>query len=171
LFSSFPFLLGTAGNLAGGYASDRLAKKHGLTFGRRSVGCTSLVISALLVLGMALSTQKTAIVTLSSLGFGVMDLMLPASWAICLDIGRQYSGVVTGIMNSAGQLGGFVCTVLLGYVIKAAGSYQIPLWIISGMLIVSAVLFSRIDPTKPLTADETFGLAASNDTSDMSRQN
>ena len=110
LFSSFPFLMGMAGNVTGGYASDRLSKKHGLKFGRRAVACTSLMVSAFLVMGMAVSERKTAIVILSSLGFGVMDLMLPASWAVCLDIGGQYSGVITGIMNSAGQLGGFLCT-------------------------------------------------------------
>jgi nitrate/nitrite transporter NarK len=77
--------------------------------------------------------------------------MLPVSWAVCLDIGREYSGVITGIMNSAGQLGGFLCTVLVGYILHVTGNYTVPLWIISGMVMISAGLFSRIDPTRPLT--------------------
>lgn len=53
-------------------------------------------------------------------------------------------------MNSAGQLGGFLCTVLFGYLVQISGSYRSPLWIISGMLLVSAFLFSKIDPTREL---------------------
>jgi MFS transporter, ACS family, glucarate transporter len=152
IFSSFPFLLGVVGNVLGGFATDRLIRMRGLRFGRRVVACTSLAVAALLILGMALTKDKRAIVVFSSMGFGVMDLMLPVSWAVCLDIGRDYSGVLTGIMNSAGQLGGFVCTVLLGYVVRASGTYTVPLWIVAAMVMLSAVLFAWIDPTKPLTS-------------------
>ncbi|MBV9083544.1 MAG: MFS transporter [Acidobacteriaceae bacterium] len=154
IFSSFPFVLGVAGNVTGGFLSDRLVRKYGLKIGRRAVACSSLATSSLLIAGMAAVRNKTAIVVLCSLGFGVMDLMLPAAWAVCLDIGHEYSGVVTGIMNSSGQLGGFLCTVLFGYVIRASGSYTIPLFTIAGMVMTSAMLFSRIDPTQALTRTE-----------------
>ena len=67
-----------------------------------------------------------------------------------LDIGGSHSGAVTGAMNTAGQLGGFFCTLVFGYVVKYFDSYNAPLIGISGMLILAAVLFSRIDATKPL---------------------
>ena len=89
-------------------------------------------------------------VVLSSLGFGVADLMLPAAWALCLDVGHRYVGVVTGTMNTAGQLGGFLCSVFYGYVLKATGSYNAPLAIIAAMVMMGAYLFSRVDPTQPL---------------------
>ena len=147
IYSSLPFLLGVGGNLTGGYVSDRLVTRYGLKFGRRSVACASLAASSLLVAALAFTRNKAAIVVLSSCGFGVMDLMLPVSWAVCLDIAPRHSGTVTGIMNSAGQLGGFLCTVLFGYLVQISGSYHSPLWVISGMLLFSAFLFSKIDPT------------------------
>jgi MFS transporter, ACS family, glucarate transporter len=58
--------------------------------------------------------------------------------------------VVTGTMNTAGQLGGFVCSVLFGYVVKATGSYSAPLWVVAAMVMIAALLFTRIDPTRPL---------------------
>lgn len=149
VFSSGPFLLGVAGNLVGGLASDRLVKRLGLKTGRRLVACSSLAISAALVLAMAFTRSKPAIVVLASFGFGVMDLMLPTAWAVCMDIGQNYAGVVTGIMNSAGQLGGFLCTVAVGYIVRAAG-YNAALCVIAAMLAVSTVLFSRIDPEKSI---------------------
>ena len=140
IYSSLPFLLGVVGNLTGGYVSDRLVTRYGLKFGRRSVACASLAASSLLVAALAFTRNKAAIVVLSSCGFGVMDLMLPVSWAVCLDIAPRHSGTVTGIMNSAGQLGGFLCTVLFGYLVQISGSYHSPLWVISGMLLFSAFL-------------------------------
>ena len=154
IFSSLPFLMGICGNIAGGVISDRLVITRGVKVGRLAVACTSLIAASLLILCLALTQNKAAIVICSSVGFGVMDLMLPVSWAVCMDIGREYSGVVTGVMNSAGQLGGFICTVTVGYILRATGSYSIPLWIISGMVIISALLFTRIDPTRPINYDE-----------------
>ncbi len=46
-----------------------------------------------------------AIVVLATLGLGVMDLMLPSAWAMCMSIGGSYGGTATGIMNTAGNLG------------------------------------------------------------------
>jgi MFS family permease len=150
VYAALPFLLGTMGNLVGGFLSDRLTARFGLRIGRCAVGSVSLAASALLLVGMSLTRNHAAIVALSSLGFGVADLMLPATWAMCLDIGGEHAGVVTGVMNTAGQLGGFVCSVLFGYVVSATGSYQIPVWGVAAMVMIAAALFSRIDPTRRL---------------------
>ncbi len=150
IFAALPFLLGTAGNLVGGHLSDFLVVRYGLKAGRRSVGTASLTASALLLIAMTITRNHAAVVIFSSLGFGVADLMLPAAWAVCLDIGRSYAGLVTGVMNTAGQFGGFVCSVLFGYVVKATGSYDVPVWGVAAMVIVAAVLFASIDPTRQL---------------------
>jgi ACS family glucarate transporter-like MFS transporter len=150
IIAALPFLMGTLGNLAGGVLSDKLVMLWGLRLGRIVPGSLSLAISAVLLVAMTMTHDKTAIVILASLGFGVADLMLPVAWAICLDIGRDYAGAVTGTMNSAGQFGGFVCSVLFGYVVHAIGSYSVPVWIIAGFVVVAAVLFTQIDPTKSL---------------------
>jgi ACS family glucarate transporter-like MFS transporter len=161
IFSALPFLLGAAGNIVGGFLSDRLAVRFGLKVGRRLVGCVSLAISSLLLIAMTLTHDKTAIVVLSSLGFGIADLMLPAAWALCLDVGHQYAGVVTGTMNTAGQLGGFACSVLFGYVVQATGSYNAPVWIVAALVMVAAFLFTRIDPTRSLVTDDEVTMPAS----------
>jgi MFS family permease len=91
-----------------------------------------------------------------ALGFGVMDLMLPTAWAICLDLAPKYAGAVTGAMNMSGQFGGFLCTVLFGYAVERSGSYHTPLFLIAFMLLISAFLFSCIDPTRPLVEEEAY---------------
>lgn len=153
--ATLPFLLGAAGSLTGGVAGDRLVRRWGLRAGRRRLAVVSLTVAAALAVGLALSRRKAAIIALASLSFGIMDLMLPVAWAVCLDVGARYAGVVTGVMNTAGQGGGFVSTVLFGYIVRATGSYQAPLFLIAGSLAAGATLFSRIDPARPLLVSES----------------
>ncbi len=136
IFSALPFVLGATGSLIGGVLSDR--------FGRTLIGSAGLAASSLLLVSMTLVTNQAAIVVLSSLGFGAADLMLPAAWAICMDVSGPHAGAATGAMNTAGQLGGFVCTVLFGYVVRATGNYQAPVWIVAALVMAGALLFTRL---------------------------
>jgi MFS family permease len=150
VFAALPFVMGAVGNLFGGFLSDRLSRRYGLHVGRRLLGSVCLALSALLLLATALTTGKVSAVVFLAVGFGVMDCMLPAAWALCLDVGQQYAGAVSGAMNTAGQAGGFVCTVLFGYLVAESGDYNVPLFVIAAMVLLSAALFWQIDPTRPL---------------------
>jgi nitrate/nitrite transporter NarK len=114
---------------------------------------TCLAVTALLLALLSFATAKAAIVALAALSFAVMDLMLPAAWAMCMAIGGRCGGTATGVMNTAGNLGGFLCTVAFGYVIAATGNYELPLRIVAGMVLLSALIFSRIDCTRGLGPD------------------
>ena len=153
VYASLPFIMGAAGNLFGGWLSDRLVKTHGLRHGRRVVGSVCLAASALLLCATALTRGKVSGVVFLTLGFGIMDCMLPSAWAICSDVGRQFSGAVSGAMNTAGNAGGFVCSVLFGYLVEKSGTYHTPLFVIAAMVMVSAFLFWRIDASKPLIGE------------------
>jgi len=153
LFTALPFLLGCAGNLAGGVLGDRLTLRYGARTALRLIPAVCLTLTALVLMAMAVFHGKVAVVALSSLGFGMMDLMLPSAWALCLAIGGRASGAATGMMNTAGQVGGFLCTVLFGYIVHLTGSYNAPLWLIAAMILISAAIFSRIDCTQTLDAD------------------
>jgi len=150
LFASFPFLMGMLGNLVGGVVSERLVEKHGRKRTYRWVTGVCLVATSALLLAMSIVRDHTAIVVLATLGFGVMDLMLPSAWAMCMSIGGQYGGTATGVMNTAGNLGGWVCTIVFGYVIKATGNYDVPLRGVAAMVLAGAVLFTMVDCTKGL---------------------
>jgi predicted MFS family arabinose efflux permease len=150
------FTAGAVGNFIGGWASDRLSKRYGLAIGRKLIGVTCLTISGLLLFAAAITPGKVPVAALLILSFGVADGMLPCSWAICLDVGKHYSGAVSGAMNTAGQAAGYVCTVLLGYLVTWFG-YDKPLLFLAPNLLVAAALFALIDPTRPLVADSAAG--------------
>jgi len=102
---------------------------------------------------MSAVRSHTAIVVLATVGFGVMDLMLPAAWAMCMSLGGQFGGTATGMMNTAGNLGGWVCTVAFGYLVEMTGDYNLPIRVIAGMVLVAAGLFALVDCTRGLQDD------------------
>jgi MFS transporter, ACS family, glucarate transporter len=156
--STLPFILGAIANNVGGFLSDHLSKRFGLKWGRRSVGFAGLFLSAVFLLGTGLTSGKLIGVVFLSLGYASMDCMLPVSWAVCLDVGRRHAGAVTGAMNTAGQVGSFLSSVLFGYIVQGMlergysdlEAYNTPLIFFSAMLAISAFLFLRIDPTRQL---------------------
>ncbi len=145
-----PFVMSVFGNISGGFLSDKLSKKYGLKIGRRLLGATGLLVSSVFMFLAGFIPGKLQVFIFLSLCFGIIDLMLPSAWAICLDIGKRYAGAISGAMNTAGNIGGFVCATVFGYLVKATGNYNFPLYVISGMLIISALLFLRIDASKPI---------------------
>jgi predicted MFS family arabinose efflux permease len=155
LLTSLPFVVGIASNLAGGLLGDRLTARWGPKTALRVITSVCLGLAAVVLVAMAVLHGKIAVVVLSCLGFGFMDLMLPSAWAMCLAIGGQASGTATGMMNTAGQAGGFLCTVLFGYIVHATGSYNLPLWLIASMVMISALIFARIDCTRGLDEELT----------------
>jgi MFS family permease len=152
IFSTLPFIAGACGNLFGGWLSDRLVKRHGLTLGRRIVGTAGLALSAAFMLSAAMTPDKWMAVAFLTLGYGSMDCMLPVSWAVCLDVGRKYAGTVSGTMNMAGQVGSFLSSVAFGYLVTYYGSYNAPLYPMAALLFISALFFARIDPTEQLVS-------------------
>jgi MFS family permease len=145
-----PFVMSMIGNIAGGYLTDRLSKKYGIKVGRKALGSTSLAVSAVCMFLAAFIPGKMAVFVFLSLCFGIFDLMLPSAWALCIDLGKQHAGTLSGAMNTAGNIGGFCCGILFGELVQQSGNYNLPLYMIALMLIVSAVLFAFIRPDKPV---------------------
>jgi MFS transporter, ACS family, glucarate transporter len=155
LWSSLPFALGACGNLVGGATSDYLGKRYGLKIARRTVGAAGLGMAGLFELLAVLMSNNTMAAIALGLGFGFMDCMMPASWAACLDIGRKYAGTVSGAMNMSGQAGSFLSSIVFGYMVRAFGSYDLPLVPMAIALFIASALWLKIDPTQPLMPETT----------------
>ena len=150
IYASLPFFLGFASNLVGGWLSDRLAARIGMRRAYAGITSVCLLVTGALMFAMSFAQSKTAIVALCSTSFAVMDLMLPAAWAMCMAIGGRCGGTATGVMNTAGNIGGFFCTLVFGYVIAATGNYELPVRGVAVMVVIAALIFSRIDCTRGL---------------------
>lgn len=145
-----PFIMSMMGNIAGGHLTDRLTKRYGIKIGRKALGSTSLAVSAVCMFLAAFIPGKMAVFVFLSLCFGIFDLMLPSAWALCIDLGKRHAGTISGAMNTAGNIGGFCCGILFGELVQQSGNYNLPLYMIAVMLIISAILFFFINPEKPI---------------------
>ena len=150
LLSSLPYLCGAFANGCGGFASDALVRKFGLKRGRRMIGIIGLSSSALFTIATVLVANKFAALVLLALSYAGITLQQPTVWAVCVDIGKQHAGVVSASMNTAAQIGAFLSTVLFGYFVKVSGSYNAPLIPMAAVLLISAALWLKIDPTQEL---------------------
>lgn len=150
---SLPFVLGMAGCLAGGFASDYLSKKKGLKFGRRYVGMFGLVMAGIcMITGSLIADTSWAIIFLA-LGLAFKDFTLPVAWAVATDIGGKNAGTVAGTMGLAGQLGSAIMASAFGFILTSTGSYEVPVRIIGCLVIVGGLLWFKIDASKPLETE------------------
>ena len=127
-----PFIMSMVGNISGGYLTDRLSRRYGLKIGRKALGSSALAISAVCMFLAAFIPGKMAVFIFLSLCFGIFDLMLPSAWALCIDLGKKHAGSISGAMNTAGNIGGFCCGILFGYLVESSGNYNLPLYMIAG---------------------------------------
>jgi MFS transporter, ACS family, glucarate transporter len=154
IYAMLPFLAGAIGNLTGGAVSDVLVRRIGLKVGRRAVAATGLAMSALCLFGTAVVDNRLLAVAFLTFGYFSMDCMLPVSWAVCVDVGKRHAGAMTGAMNTAGQFGSFLSSIAFGALVDAfGGRYDVPLILFSACLALSALIFLRIDASKPLMDD------------------
>ena len=151
---SLPFVLGMAGCLVGGFASDYFVKKRGLTFGRRYVGMVGLVMAGLCMIAGSYTEDTSVAIVLLGLGLAFKDFTLPVSWSAATDIGGKFAGSVSGTMGMAGQLGSAIMATAFGFILEATGSYELPVRIIGCIVIMGGLLWFKIDASQKLVLED-----------------
>ena len=152
LLAGLVLLAGAVTSMLGGLWTDHLVKRFGLKIGRCAVGAIALPSSGLALTAAALTDNPLASALLIALGAGFADLCISASWAMCLDIGRDYAGTVTACMNTFGNIGGAIGPVVMGYSVEWLGSWRVPLLITALIYILGGVFAVLVNPNKPLMA-------------------
>jgi MFS family permease len=152
VFSGLPFLLAGLANLAGGWLTDALAETRGLYVARCGLGCAGFLTSAALVLAAVLTTDPATKALLLALALGAVDLALGACWAVCLDVGLEHTGVVTGAMNTIGNIGGVLMPLVAGVIVDRWGSWTVVLYVTAAVYALGALAWLAIDPSQRLIA-------------------
>jgi predicted MFS family arabinose efflux permease len=115
------------------------------------------VAGFLLAAGAILPATFTATATVSvwytCLAVFGLETTVGVSWAIPLDIGGDYAGSVSSVMNTCGNIGGAVSATVLGYLVQSYG-WNVPFVVASALCVTAAALFGGIDATRKIFADE-----------------
>jgi MFS family permease len=152
VLAGLPFLLAGLADMMGGWLTDRLARSYTLRVARCWLGCVAFSGSAAMLFVSTQAHDRLAKAIWLALALASADLALSACWAVCVDVGKNYAGVITGLMNTFGNLGGVLGPLVVGFVLERGGnSWEIPFYISAGIYAVGAMLWLVIDPTRKVS--------------------
>jgi MFS family permease len=155
VFAALPFLLAGIADVVGGWLTDHLSKRHGLRVGRCHLGCAAFLSCAVLVFSSTLPIPAVAKALLLALALASADLALGACWAVPIDIAPDHAGVITGCMNTLGNLGGLLGPLVVGIAVDRWHSWTFPFYVTALVYAGGALAWLAIDPLSPIRIKES----------------
>jgi sugar phosphate permease len=86
-------------------------------------------------------------VALYSVAFFALEWTVGISWAVTLDIGGDFAGSVSAVMNTLGNIGGALSATVVTYAVKSYG-WNAPFFVTGVLCLAAAALYLRIDAAK-----------------------
>jgi sugar phosphate permease len=147
LFASMPLMAGVIGDAFGGWLTDKLLlKTNNLKFARRSVAIVAMLGCGTSTLFAAMSASPFTAVYCLTVAMFFLEMTIGPAWAVPMDIGGEFSGTVSGMMNMGGQFVGALSPTIFGYLVSR-GSWVAPFVVSAGLLFVGAAIWAFwIDP-------------------------
>ena len=148
--AALPLLGLGLGVASGGWFSDVLTRRFGPRIGRRVPGLIGLPLAAVAIVVAVMTANPVEAALSIAAAASLAAFGVAAAWAVCVEIAGQHAGVVTGAMNTFGNLGGALSPVVVGWCLEKWNSWNAPLVTVAGFYIVAAVSWLAIDPTELL---------------------
>lgn len=150
--AALPLFFSTGTQFLGGWFSDLITRRYGLTAGRRAPGIVGYALAAGFIVAASLSTQPKFAAIMIGLAAATCMLTTATAWSTCVDIGREYSATVGATMNTCGQIAAMASAPIVGYSVKWFGDWNMPFFLLAGLFVIGAVCWGFIDPTRPVFA-------------------
>jgi MFS transporter, ACS family, glucarate transporter len=121
LVASLPWLAALAFTPVGGFVCDRLSETRGRFAGARTVIIIGYGLSGALLFAAATLHARVAVIAALCVSVGALYFAEPAFWATAVHLSKENAGAVSGLMNTAGIVGGIVSTSLTPVIVKHFG--------------------------------------------------
>jgi sugar phosphate permease len=169
--ASLPLLAGVVGDTLGGWLTDfALIKTSNLKFARRTVAIVGMIGCASFIVPAAFTRSPIEALACLTIAMLFLEMIIGPSWAVPMDIGGEYSGTVSGMMNMWGQFGGALSPTVFG-ILAGRGFWIAPFVIAASFLIIGAVIWAFwIDPDKPIFGSGAIALAEQHEYSQPATQ-
>jgi ACS family glucarate transporter-like MFS transporter len=151
LYGATPYLAIALASPLGGQFSDFAARKLGKRLGQRLAVWVGMFSSAMLLWEGAHAGNKVTAILLLAAGAGCNMFAAVTFWAACIDLGQAYSGSVSGLMNTLGNLGGFFSPIVTAYIASEFG-WTSALTLAAVVTVVSGLSWLVVDSTKGIGA-------------------
>lgn len=154
LYSGLPMIFAVPADLLGGVTTDWLARRFGLRLGRALVGGAAYTVAAAAMFAATRATGNPhAAAVLLAVAGGASMFALAASWATCIEVSTEHSGLVSATMNTVGQIGGMLSPIVLAWLVERsgeAGRWLLPLQLIAALYLLAALCWLVINPSRKL---------------------
>lgn len=141
LLGSVPLFAGMVGDLFGGALSDAIfRRRNSPRLARRVVAAPGFLLAGLFVIPAALTSQPVASILYLAASFFFLEWVIGPAWAVPMDIGGQFSGTVTGIMNMVGALGGSLAAIVYGNLFDQ-GMWVAPFYVSAIVMGIGALIW------------------------------
>jgi MFS family permease len=146
--SALPLLGIAIGVFVGGWTSDGLATRYGPR-ARRWPGVVGFPLAALVMAFAATTTSPTAAAWLLAASAGLGAAGVAPAWPVCVEVGGARAGVLSGAMNTFGNLGGTLCPIAVGMCVKRLGSWPIALGLVGVAYLIAGAAWLVVDLDGP----------------------
>jgi len=149
IWGSVPLFAGMAGDVIGGSLSDLIFKTTGnAKLARRVVAAPGFILASAFVIPAALTTNTFRSILCLAVSFFFLEWVIGPAWAVPMDVGGQFSGTVTGVMNMVGALGGASTAVVYGSLFNG-GLWVAPFLVSAAVMLLGALIWIfLINPEK-----------------------
>lgn len=144
LLAALPLLAGAVTNTLGGWISDRIVARRGLRIGRAMVAACAFLACLAFIIPASLIEDFFWAIVFFVLAAAALESITGVSWAASVDIGRENSGLASGIMNTSGNIGGALSPAVFGLLVEQTGMWQLPFLVAAFFCLIAAVLWTRI---------------------------
>jgi sugar phosphate permease len=166
LLAALPLFFGGLGSLACGFVSsylDRLTRNVKVT--RRLLAGSGFTGAAIcFALSIHIRNPVWAMVALGVASFS-NDLVMPTSWATCMDVGGKVCGTLAGTMN---MMGGFVAaaapTAVALILDWSNENWAIAFYVSAAIYFMGTFFWLALDPTEPIELELTMDRGGGADT-------
>ena len=100
----------------GGWFSDMAVRRWGRRQGRRTAVWLGMFTSGILLWSGSHVSSKGAAILMLALGAGFNMFAASTFWAACIDLTEEFTGSLSGLMNTFGNLGGWLSPILTAYI-------------------------------------------------------
>jgi MFS transporter, ACS family, glucarate transporter len=148
IYASLPLLAGVIGDLGGGWFSDVVLRRTGnVNLARRWPAIAGFLLSAAATIPAVLTHDPKVSVAWYCVAFFGLEWTVGISWAIPLDIGGDFAGSVSAVMNMLGNIGGAVAATVVTYTAARYG-WNVPFLMTAGLCLIAAALYLKIDASR-----------------------
>jgi len=152
LLSVLPLFMGGLGNPAAVLLLRFFSRRNGdVARTRRQVAYVAFTgASAFLMLSTRMHSPLAAVLAIGMASF-CNDLAMPGSWASVMDVGGRFAGTVGGAMNMWGNVGGAICPMAVGYILRWTHyNWNVTFYASAAVYLTGVLFWALLDPVTPL---------------------